>query len=181
MKQQMLRRVLLLFTIVFVGFVSWVQKDVSHSRPIAEVSEWGVATTSGTIAETTAVVSRVIDGDTIELSTGKKVRYIGIDTAELTDGKRGTTCFGREAMEENTRLVLGQTVRLEKDVSETDSYGRLLRYVYVGDMMVNEALVQHGFAQVATYPPDVRYQDRFSLAGEQARRENNGLWKKCDK
>lgn len=119
------------------------------------------------------VVSRVIDGDTIELSDGTKVRYIGIDTPESTNKFE---CYGKEAFEQNKKLVEKKTVRLEKDVSQTDMYGRLLRYVWVGDVMINEILVRDGYAQIATYPPDVKYLDRFLEAERQARLEKKGLW-----
>lgn len=124
-----------------------------------------------------AKVTRVIDGDTIELENGKRLRYIGIDTPEIS----GTNpdCYAREAYERNKELVEGKEVKLEKDVSETDKYGRLLRYVYVGDTMINEKLVKEGFASVYTYPPDVKYQDRFIQVQEEARNNNVGLWSSC--
>ena len=68
---------------------------------------------------------------------------------------------------------------MEKDLSETDRYGRLLRYVYVGDLMVNEELVKMGFAQSNTFPPDIKYQERFIDAEKLARKENRGLWVSC--
>lgn len=126
-----------------------------------------------------AVVKRVIDGDTIELTDGKKVRYIGMDTPETVHPEKPVQCFGKEASEENKRLVEGQTIRLEKDVSETDRYGRLLRYVYLDGIMVNDTLVRQGFAYASTYPPDVKYQDQFSTAQKEARENMRGLWKSC--
>lgn len=118
------------------------------------------------------VVKRVIDGDTIELEGGQKARYIGINSPELSED----SCFGKEALEKNRQLVEGKIVRLQKDISETDKYGRLLRYVWVDDVFVNEVLVQEGFAQVSTYPPDVLYKDVFLAAEKQARIEMVGLW-----
>src|SRR4030042_2567140 len=79
------------------------------------------------------LVTRVIDGDTIEIEGGQKVRYIGIDTPEKVDPRPSVQCYGKEAAAKNKELVEGKRVRLEKDVSETDKYGRLLRYVFVGD------------------------------------------------
>jgi micrococcal nuclease len=67
-------------------------------------------------------------------------------------------------------------VRLEKDISETDKYGRLLRYVYVGDLFVNAELVKLGYAQVATYPPDVKYQEYFLTLQREAEEAGRGLW-----
>ena len=73
------------------------------------------------------VVKRVIDGDTIELSDGRKVRYIGINAPEMTDKRKGILCFANMAKEKNKKLVEGKTVEMEKDVSDKDKYDRLLR------------------------------------------------------
>jgi len=113
-----------------------------------------------------AQVVRVIDGDTIEVSIGGKiykVRYIGIDTPETGEW------MGSKATAKNEELVGGKVVGLEKDVSETDKYGRLLRYVWVGNLMVNAELVRLGCAQVSTYPPDVKYVDLFLRLQREAR------------
>jgi micrococcal nuclease len=126
-----------------------------------------------------ARVTRVVDGDTIHVELGGKdyrLRYIGIDTPETVDPRRPVGCFGAEASERNRQLVEGRTVGLEKDVSETDSFGRLLRYVWVEDQMVNEALVEEGYALAATYPPDVRYSGVFVSLQAHAREGNRGLW-----
>lgn len=136
-----------------------------------------VATTA-----TTAQVVRVVDGDTIVVSIDSvqyKVRYIGIDTPETVDPRKPVQCFGIEASNKNKELVEGQAVRLEKDVSDTDRYDRLLRYVYIGDTMVNAELVRLGYAQVSTYPPDVRYQSYFLSLQEEAQANNSGLWGEC--
>ncbi|MBM4421424.1 MAG: thermonuclease family protein, partial [Chloroflexi bacterium] len=98
--------------------------------------------------ERVQVVS-VTDGDTIRVRRNGQtvpVRYIGIDTPE-TDPRRAVECFGAEATAANMRLVEGRTVELEKDVSETDSFDRLLRYVYVDGRLLNEILVSDGFAR----------------------------------
>jgi len=120
-----------------------------------------------------AYVVRIVDGDTIEVNIGGgsyRVRYIGIDTPET--GQPG----GEEATIVNAELVAGRTVYLEKDISETDRYGRLLRYVWVEEGMVNALLVARGYAQVATYPPDVKYQQEFLELQRQAREAGLGLW-----
>jgi micrococcal nuclease len=117
----------------------------------------------------------VIDGDTVELGDGSRVRYIGMDTPETAGD-----CYNRESTMRNISLVLNHVVQLEKDVSETDQYGRLLRYVYVDGVMVNEVLVAEGFAQVATYPPDVKYQERFLAAQQEAVAASAGLWAGCE-
>ena len=126
----------------------------------------------------------MIDGDTIELSTGQKVRYVGMDTPETVDPRRPVGCFGKEASSENKKLVEGKEVILEKDVSETDKYSRLLRYVYLplpdGNLLfVNDYLVRAGFAKVYTYPPDVKFNEQFLQAEREARTQNRGMWAAC--
>lgn len=121
-------------------------------------------------------VIRVIDGDTIKIEGDKVVRYIGIDTPETVHPSKPVQCYGKEASDKNRELVEGKEVKLEKDVSETDKYGRLLRYVWFEEVLVNEYLVREGYAQSSTYPPDVKYQDRFLEAQREAREEKKGLW-----
>ncbi|QQG42073.1 MAG: thermonuclease family protein [Candidatus Woesebacteria bacterium] len=125
---------------------------------------------------TYAKVIRVYDGDTIEIEGGRKVRYIGMDTSEVYPIVQ---CYSEEAKAENEKLVLGKFVKLEKDVSETDKYDRLLRYVYIGDQMVNDELVKKGFAKVETVPPDIKLKDRFFESEKYAKENNLGLWSKC--
>ncbi|WP_299030169.1 thermonuclease family protein [uncultured Thermanaerothrix sp.] len=123
-----------------------------------------------------AKVIKVIDGDTIEVEingTPYKVRYIGIDTPESTTR---VEYFGKEAAARNQALVDGQQVILIKDVSETDRYNRLLRYVLVGEVFVNYELVRGGYANTLRYPPDVACADIFREAERQAREERLGLW-----
>jgi len=119
------------------------------------------------------VVTRVIDGDTIEVNidgTIYKVRYIGIDTPEFGEP------WANEATRLNRQLVEEKTVRLEKDISETDKYGRLLRYVYVDDIFVNAELVRQGLAWAKTYEPDIKYQDILEEAEAEARQAKIGIW-----
>ena len=111
------------------------------------------------------------------------MRYIGINAPESVDPRRGAECFGKEASEFNKDLVEGKIVRLEKDISDRDKYGRLLRFAYLEDgTLANEALVREGYAFVATYPPDVAKKDMFRAAERKARDERKGLWDEatCD-
>jgi micrococcal nuclease len=128
---------------------------------------------------TEALVVRVIDGDTIELENGERVRYIGINTPETVHPEKPVECFGKAAKERNIELVLNETVRLERDVSDRDQYGRLLRYVYIDDVFVNKALVEEGYAYAYTLPPDVRHADTFVTAEASAREHDRGLWSAC--
>ncbi|GEM_PF-2617874 len=125
------------------------------------------------------VVKRVVDGDTIVLTDNRRLRYIGIDTPETVHPQKPVECFGKEAKEFNRQLVENKTVYLETDVSETDRYGRLLRYVWVDGEMVNEKLVREGYAYVSTFPPDVKHQELFVQAQQEARESNKGLWGQC--
>jgi micrococcal nuclease len=104
------------------------------------------------------------------------VRYIGVDTPETVDPRRPVGCFGREASERNRQLVEGKTVALEKDISETDDFGRLLRYIWADGEMVNATLVREGYAVASTYPPDVKYQELFRSLQRQAMDAGLGLW-----
>ena len=126
------------------------------------------------------LVAKVVDGDTIELTDGQKVRYLGIDTPETVHPTKPVQCFGKEASNRNKELVDGQYVRLIGDIEDTDRYGRLLRYVYKEDgTFVNLALVQDGFAYAYTYPPNVTHAKEFVAAQAQARTQRVGLWASC--
>ena len=124
---------------------------------------------------TFAKVTRVIDGDTIVIDTGEKIRYIGINTPELEISE----CYATEASGINQSLVLDKVVRLEKDTSETDKYGRLLRYVYVGNDFINNELVKNGSARVETVKPDIKYEGEFVTWQKFAEQNKLGLWGKC--
>jgi len=127
-----------------------------------------------------ATVVRVVDGDTIHVKLWgrvEKVRYIGVNTPETHHPTRGEEPGGREAAEMNRRLVAGQRVRIELDVRARDRYGRLLAYVWVGDLMVNAELVRLGYAQVMTVPPNVKHQELFVKLQREARDAGRGLWR----
>jgi len=135
--------------------------------------------TIGCVAPTAPLVTRVIDGDTIEANIGGslyKIRYIGIDTPELDDKRAEYCALAQEATRYNRQLLEGKTVRLEKDVSETDKYGRLLRYVYVDDIFVNAELVRQGLAWAKVYEPDTKYQDTLEKAETEAKQDKIGIW-----
>ncbi len=133
-----------------------------------------------------ATVVRIVDGDTIVVDRGKgkeKVRYIGMDTPESVKPGTPVQFMAKEASAANAALVGGKDVWLERDVSEVDRYGRLLRYVWLKDpsmtsgwLLVNLVLVVRGYAQVDTFPPDVRYVDQFTAAQRGAREQSLGLW-----
>ena len=123
----------------------------------------------------TATVTQVIDGDTIVIDTGQRVRYIGIDTPEIYPEREA---YGMEAWGANRELVEGKEVILERDVSETDKYGRLLRYVYADKVFVNGELVRRGLAEAKAYPPDTKYQEYLEELEAVAREASRGMWAK---
>jgi micrococcal nuclease len=124
-------------------------------------------------------VDRVIDGDTIVLTTGEKIRYLLIDAPETTNGHND--CYGSNASTFNSDLVLNKTVGLVYDDECTDMYGRLLAYVSVDGMDVNELMVQRGYACVLFIPPDgtSRY-DEFKMYQADAKAMSKGIWGWCD-
>lgn len=135
-------------------------------------------------------VSRVVDGDTLKLSDGRRVRLIGIDTPEvhysdklLRDARRNNRDIkaiqdmGRKASDFTKGLAENKKVRLEFDVERKDKYGRLLAYAYLEDgTFVNARIMEEGYAQVMTIPPNVRYADYFLKLQRQARENRKGLW-----
>lgn len=129
------------------------------------------------------IATKVIDGDTIEVENNGqrlKIRYIGIDTPESVKPDTPIECYGKEASEFNRNLVLGKKLRLESDVTDTDKYGRKLRYVYLEDgRMVNEIILEEGYARLLTIPPNVKYVDKLREAEKKARENKRGLWSAC--
>ena len=120
-----------------------------------------------------AKVLSVIDGDTVVIDGDVKVRYVGIDAPEVDE------CFSEEALAETKKLVEGKTVKLEKDVSEKDKYGRLLRYIYIDGLFINEYLIKQGFAKNMGIKPDLRYYQLFKGAQTEAKNFSRGLWSTC--
>lgn len=125
-------------------------------------------------------VSKVIDGDTIEVfdeaGVNHLVRYIGIDTPEIDHGKDESECLAIEASASNAKLVAGKTVNLTKDISDVDKYGRWLRYVTVDGIDVGRQLLLTGYAKVLSIPPDLARKDDYKVARDTAKDNNLGLW-----
>ena len=130
--------------------------------------------------DATATVSRVVDGDTVEVSPAvdgnEEVRLIGMDTPETEDPSEEVEPLGPEASAFATDALTGRSVGLEFDVEREDQYGRLLAYVYLGGGMFNEVLVEEGLAQAYPYEPNTRYEGRFAAAQEEARAAGIGIW-----
>jgi len=125
-------------------------------------------------------VTKHVDGDTLWVSGGEKVRFIGMDTPETTNGRRD--CFGVEASARTAELLpLGTEVRLVYDVGRRGRYGRTLAYVYRASdgLFVNASLVREGYAQVMTVPPNVAHVDEFVALQREAREAGRGFWGAC--
>ncbi len=162
-----------IFALVVLLVVSFVTQKMTSSVPNPLPSN-NIKTSE------IAHVSRVLDGDTIELSDGRKVRYIGIDAPELHDTDSSKTCFSNEAFIANKNLVENKDVTLTLDTSNTDRYGRLLRYVYVNTTDVGEDLVRNGFARAKDYPPDSAHKTSLKESELFAKEKNVGLWRQCN-
>ncbi len=137
------------------------------------------------------LVIRAVDGDTLVLESGERVRLIGIDTPEMHESNKlyrdaqrtkqdvsTIQKLGRQAYEFTRNLVEGKRVSLEFDVEKYDRYKRLLAYVYLKDgTFVNAKIVEEGYASLMTYPPNVKYADLFLKLYQEARQNQRGLWK----
>lgn len=124
------------------------------------------------------VVDRVVDGDTIELEGGVKIRYLGVDTPE-TQGVATPDCYGPEAKAFNEVLVGGKAVRLEYDVECQDRFMRTLAYVYLDDRMVNRVLLERGYARKLIIAPNERYAEELTELERLAKVGRVGLWGAC--
>jgi micrococcal nuclease len=133
-------------------------------------------------AEADAVVTRVVDGDTVEArieGAVEDVRYIGVDTPETVKPGTPVQCFGPRASAFNHRLVEGRRVRLVFGAERRDAYGRLLAYVYLGRRFVNASLVRRGLARTLTIPPNDRFAPLLRSLELRAARAGRGLWGGC--
>jgi len=151
-----------------------VDKNSQQSANIQSVSEVGNSIQNNqpaNINSTRSVkVSRVLDGDTIEIEGGERVRYLGINAPESGQP------FSTEATRENERLVAGRAVNLEFDVQTQDRYGRLLAYIWLGNTLINREIVKNGYAVIETIQPNVKYQDSILAVQQEARDACRGLW-----
>lgn len=159
-----------LITICFLAYI-YVQK--TQLKPIVQKNQQ---------ANSYYTVQEITDGDTIVLNNGEIIRYLGIDTPELHHPKIGEECGGKDAKEENLKLLEGKKVRLEKDTTDKDDYGRLLRFVFTDDgYFVNYEIIRRGWAQILPIPPDTKFDKVFLDAQLTAKKEKLGIWSKCFK
>lgn len=134
--------------------------------------------TSVCCAEEFATVTKVIDGDTVRLEDGRRVRFIGIDTPEF-HARRGHPADkkrAQEAKDELSRLVLGRKVRLESDAESHDAFNRHLYYIWIDKVLINEVLIEKGFAKAYPFEPNVRHKELFASAEARAQEAKLGIW-----
>jgi micrococcal nuclease len=138
-----------------------------------------------TVVQTNAVITRVVDGDTVVVDIGgqtETLRLIGIDTPETVKPNSPVECWGPEASAFTKHLLpTGTPLRLVRDVEARDDYGRLLVYVYMAadDTFVNLQLVLQGYATLLTFPPNTAHQADFVAAAQTAQQADLGLWAAC--
>lgn len=130
-------------------------------------------------------VTRVIDGDTIEIfenNSTYKVRLIGVDTPESVDPRKEVECYGLEASLFLKKELEGRVVELVNDPSQEDkdTYGRLLRYVYLDNNLINQKIIEEGYGFEYTFKKPHQFQKEFKEAEENAKTNNKGLWNKSN-
>lgn len=160
-----------MLTLLVLGSSFVVLSFMGKTEKPNNINKTKVLTTAVRGAETnSAKVKSVIDGDTFELTTGERVRLIGINSPES-----GQPDY-EKAKKSLEDLVLGKYLDMQFDVTKNDQYGRLLAYVYAGDMFVNMEQIKNGFAVVETIPPNVKYTEEFVGAQQKARSKCQGIW-----
>lgn len=173
---------LFILGLAFIYFAYFVGKTIEENKPALQPI---IEELQGTVANETAedaepimgeqteariVVTRIIDGDTLVISTGETVRLIGVDAPEKKD------CYSINGANRLQELVLDKEITIEHDRSEKDRYGRTLLYIWVDGVFVNEILTKEGFADSKRYPPDIKYAPLLEAAEEEARAKNLGIW-----
>ena len=156
--------------VAVVMFAGCVEEEGLVSTPTPMITPLPTATLSPAPEITSAIVSRIIDGDTIELQNGERVRLLGINTPE-----KGQPYY-EEATNRLKELIEGKTVTLEKDAGDKDQYGRLLRHIYIDDTFVNLEMVREGYANVYIIAPNVKYSSEFEKEEEEAKIAERGIW-----
>ncbi|ADQ14150.1 thermonuclease family protein [Halanaerobium hydrogeniformans] len=125
-------------------------------------------------------INHVIDGDTIRIANGESVRFIGIDTPEIDWDNNEAEYYGWEARDYLQQKIQAKNVRLKYDQEKEDHYGRLLAYVYLNGLHLNQVLLENGYATLMIVEPNNKYETEFKKAAEEARRAQKGLWNKVE-
>lgn len=154
---------ILALVIIGTTFVSScaAEHEPKFTRPTA---------TPVSIEKNTATISKVIDGDTVELETWKRVRLLDINAPEMGQP------YHEEATNRLKELIENKTVILENDVEDKDRYGRFLRYVFLDNKNINVKMVEEGYANVYLIPPNTKYETELRKAENKAKTANRGIW-----
>jgi len=161
---QKLATLLLATSLIAIILLSGCLSETSYTTSV----------TGKAVKTSLANVTRVIDGDTVELATGVRIRLVCIDAPETGQ------LHADEAKERLEELVLGKEVELEPDKTDKDKYGRTLRYIWVDGGLASEALIEEGLAKSYHYPPDLKYCDIMDAAQEAAQSKKLGIWENWD-
>jgi len=179
--------IIILFVLGIKFYPSIATNYVSPSNnntPEVKTEQSEVKVNTDVDAETTiekGIVVSVTDGDTVRINLNGKevpVRLIGIDTPEISHPSEPVQCYGPEAKKALEELILNKEVILEKDISDKDQYDRYLRYLWIGEVMINEYMTQNGYGFASAYPPDIKYQNRINAGEQAAKSALKGLWSK---
>lgn len=163
-----MKKIVSILLIIFISLFSYLNSPLNTED-----------TSTSSPSETTYLVTRVIDGDTIEInynSETEKIRMIGIDTPETVKPNTPVQPFGKDASDFTKSMLLNNYISLEFDESERDKYNRLLAYVYIDGKMFNKILLEEGLACVYTFPPNVKYVKDFIAIESKAKSNKIGIW-----
>ncbi len=181
-------RLIIITVLIFIGMTIFPEEFNTGQKQVESILKESIEpeevinpnVDSETAQEMAKVIS-VTDGDTLRVEINGEnipIRLIGIDTPEISHPSEPIQCYGPEAKQALEDLVLNKEVVLEKDSSDKDKYERFLRYIWLGEVMVNEYMTAAGFALASAYPPDTKYQDRISAGELSAKNDLKGLWAK---
>ncbi len=171
-KKSQIRRLLIITLVFLAGFLSsdlFNSSDFSDNTPVFDDSK-----------DRLYLVTEVIDGDTIEINGSDRVRFLGIDAPEREE------CYFLESKEALSNLIEGEYVRLEKDISGVDNFGRLLRYVFLpqedtmDDTFINDYMLEQGFADIYEASQDKRYRGILMHSRNEAVTMRKGMWSACE-
>jgi micrococcal nuclease len=173
--------------VITLGLQPSVQNELAQVFGVYE--EWSSRNTPVESKDKEQVlVNRVVDGDTIVLEDGRKIRYLYVDTPETKKPGAAVYCFGPEASEYNKKLVEHKEIVMVKDKDPQDRYGRELRLIYLPgedtskiETSINAKIVNNGFARAVSYSPNTTYKNNFQALEKIAQQQMKGLWGSCDK
>jgi endonuclease YncB( thermonuclease family) len=173
MKRIVIKKVLIIFVVSCVSFFVFISK-LDLDKNISNLDLNYEANVSSILKEdkvkSKAYVTKVIDGDSFVVNGGREIRLIGVDAPEFSQP------YSLDSKNYLENLILNREVLLEKDKTNEDRYGRLLRYVYLGDEFINEKIVRNGYANIYSYPPNITYENLFIKAEKLAKNEELGFW-----